>query len=84
MTGYYADASMLRKDMDTVISQIKLLPPETPVMIDVKDISGRFYYSTALDVDTDPKMDIEAMDELIALLQERSLVRHCQAPRLPG
>ncbi len=78
--GYYADAGMLRNDMDTVIRQVKQLPPETAVMLDLKDISGRFYYSTALGVDTDPRMDIEAVDTLIALLQERNLYAIARIP----
>lgn len=78
--GYYADAGMLRKEMATVISQVEKLPAQTPVMLDVKDISGRFYFSTALGVETDPNMDIEAVDALIELLQEKNLYAIARIP----
>ena len=45
MIGYYADAEMLA-DMDLVRQQIELLEPGTPVMLDVKDGKGRFYYDS--------------------------------------
>lgn len=78
--GYYADVDMLRNDMDTVISQVKKLPPKTAVMIDVKDITGKFYYSTALDWETDSRMDIAAMDELIELLNSQNLYAIARVP----
>lgn len=80
LSGYYIDADMLRNEMDTVVSQLKRLPPETPIMIDLKDISGRFYYSTVLGVDTDTKMDIDEVDALIELLQERNFYTIARIP----
>ena len=80
MYGYYIDAGMLRKEMDTVISKVQQLPAQTPVLLDVKDISGRFYFSTALGVETDPNMDIEAVDGLIELLQEKNLYAIARVP----
>lgn len=80
MYGYYIDAGMLRKEMDTVISKVQQLPQQTPVLLDVKDISGRFYFSTALGVETDPKMDIKAVDSLIELLQEKNLYAIARVP----
>ena len=46
--GYYITAEMIENDMTTLLSQIKKLPPQTPVMLDIKDIVGRFYYQTDL------------------------------------
>lgn len=48
IVGYYITADMIEKNMDTLLSQIKKLPAQTPVMLDVKDIIGRFYYQTEL------------------------------------
>lgn len=78
--GYYINAAMLRKEMSTVISQVEKLPANTPVLLDVKDISGRFYFSTALGVETDPKMDIQAVDGLIQLLQDKNLYAIARIP----
>lgn len=80
MQGFYADAGMLRKEMDLVVSRLQQLPPETPVMLDVKDISGRFYYSTALDAETDPNMDIQAVDAVIELLDKQNLYAIARVP----
>lgn len=46
--GYYIDCRMLEYEMDTVMAQLRKLPSQTPVMVDVKDITGRFYYATSL------------------------------------
>ena len=46
--GYYIDADMLENEMDTVMAQLRKLPSQTPVLVEVKDIVGRFCYSTTL------------------------------------
>lgn len=46
--GYYITADMIESDMDALLSQVKKLPPQTPVMLDVKDIVGRFYFQSEL------------------------------------
>ena len=46
--GYYITAEMMENSMDTLLSQIKKLPTQTPVMLDVKDIVGRFYFQSEL------------------------------------
>ncbi len=46
--GYYITADMIEKDMTGLLAQVKKLPPQTPVMLDIKDIVGRFYFETEL------------------------------------
>lgn len=46
--GYYITAEMMENSMDTLLEQIKKLPAQSPIMIDVKDIVGRFYFETEL------------------------------------
>lgn len=46
--GYYITADMIENNMDTLLSQVKKLPPQSPVMLDVKDIVGRFYFQSEL------------------------------------
>ena len=48
VSGYYISTKMLEQEMDTVMEQLRKLPANTPVMVEVKDIVGRFYFSTAL------------------------------------
>ena len=48
MDGYYITGDMLSQEFDTVQSMIRKLPSGTPVLLDVKDVNGRFFYSTDL------------------------------------
>jgi hypothetical protein len=48
LTGYYINADMLSKDFDGVLDTLRKLPPGTPVMVDVKDEMGRFFYPSSL------------------------------------
>lgn len=68
MTGYYADAEALAKGVSTVQEQVKALPNDTPVMLDVKSPRGNFFYSSAVSTNRDSSVDTEAMDALIKQL----------------
>ena len=48
VSGYYISTKMLEQEMDTVMEQLRKLPANTPVLVEVKDIVGRFYFSTSL------------------------------------
>jgi hypothetical protein len=48
VSGYFISTKMLELEMDTVMSQVRKLPANTPVLVEVKDITGRFYFSTSL------------------------------------
>ena len=64
--GFYAASAALKEDLNAVRSQLRTLAPAVPVMLDVKDITGAFYYSTSTGASTDSNLDIAAMDQLIA------------------
>ena len=64
LSGYYVDASMLSKDFDGVVNTIRRLPPGTPVMLEVKDDKGRFFYNTGLG-ENHKSIDPNKMDALI-------------------
>lgn len=68
LVGYYIDANMLEKDMATVLSQLKKLPPQTPIMVEMKDIAGRFFYQTSLGP-IRSNIDPNAMNELMRVLK---------------
>ncbi len=46
--GYYIDAKMLQDDPDGILDVLKQLPSQMPIMIELKDITGRFLYPTGL------------------------------------
>lgn len=79
MIGYYADEELLA-DMELVTQQISLLEPGTPVMLDVKDGKGRFFYSSKLSTDRRASIDPVAMDSLIRLLQEKDMYLIAKLP----
>lgn len=79
--GYYANADALQ-DMEMVQTQTKLLPTGTPVMLDVKDAKGRFFYSSSVSSDRSSKVDIQTMDELIRQLDSRGMYLIARLPAL--
>ncbi len=68
LSGYYVDPELLKKDMGSVRAQIQALPEQTPVMIDVKNIYGNFYYSSSVSTARSSEVDVEQMDSLIQYL----------------
>ncbi len=68
LAGYYIDANMLEKDMSTVLSQLKKLPPQTPIMLEVKDIVGRFFFPTDLGP-VRTSIDQNSINELMRVLK---------------
>jgi len=68
LAGYYIDADMLENDMSTVLSQLKKLPPQTPVLVEMKDIVGRFFFQTNLGP-VRSSLDQNAMNELMRVLK---------------
>lgn len=48
MDGYYISGDMLSSDFDGVLETLRKLPSGTPVLLDVKDVNGRFFYTTDL------------------------------------
>lgn len=82
ITGYYADRAALRKGPDTVLSQIKALEPNTPVMVDVKNAKGAFFYSSTVSEKRDSGIDAAAMDALIAYLDSSDTYAIARLPAL--
>ena len=83
MDGYYIDAEMLVNDIDTVRAAVSVLPVGSAVMVELKNIKGNFYYSTTLEGSKTVKdVDIEAIDRLIADMNERNLYTIASVPAL--
>lgn len=81
LTGFYIDSQMLTTRMSDLLDLVKKLPSQTPVMIDVKDIVGRFYYSTALGP-MNTSIDQASMNTLIDYLVKSDLYVIARAPAL--
>ena len=82
LAGYYISEDMLYTDIPGVLAQLKRLPAGTPVLIDVKNYRGYFYYSTTVGSQTYGKVNIAAMDELIAWLGSSDLYTIARMPAL--
>ena len=79
--GYYASIDLLRTDFDNVKAKILSLPTNTPVMIDVKDGTGNFYYSSNLDEAViSSTANVAAIDELIELMNQKNLYLIARLP----
>ena len=79
LSGYYIDAKMLEKDFNEVVATMRQLPAGTPVMIQVKDVMGRFFYSSALG-STYKNIDHTLVDNLIAELVNSDLYAIARFP----
>ena len=81
LMGYYADEAALEGGIDAVRSQITALPTSVPIMLDVKNARGQFFYTSSVSSVTDSAIDTAALDQLIADLAKTD--RYLIA-RLPG
>lgn len=81
MTGYYVEPGDLA-NLDVVKAQIQALPSGTPVMIDVKNIQGAFYYSSAVSDTRSSQVDVQKMDELIAWMKKQNIYAIAKFPAL--
>lgn len=82
LLGYYADTAALTNGIDAVQEQIKALPLNTPIMLDVKSPRGNFYYSSSVSSNRDSKVDTEAMDGLIRQLDSSGRYLIARLPAL--
>ena len=82
LSGYYVDREMLAAGIPDVIAQLKKLPSETPVMIELKDIVGRFFYSSTVSDRRYDRIDIAGMEELFDYLNKSDLYTIAKIPAL--
>lgn len=79
LLGYYIEPEAL-EDIPTVLAQLKQLPAGTPVMVDVKNIFGDFFYSSGISSRRSSKVDVAAMDGLLAWLKQSKLYTVARMP----
>lgn len=80
-TGVYFTTKQLTDDFDGVVEAIKKLPVDTPIMLDVKNIKGEFYYTSDLGKSTG-KIAPEKMDSLLKLIQNQGNYLIARMPAL--
>ncbi len=81
IVGYYADEELLA-DMELVKQQVGILSTGTPVMLEVKDSKGRFFYNSNLSSERRSSIDANAMDELIKNLDKKGMYLIAKLPAL--
>lgn len=77
--GYYADKAALQ-DISSLQEIVKNLPTGTPVMMDVKDGKGRFFYTSSLSGDHPSGLDIAGIDGLIQELDKKGMYLIARLP----
>lgn len=82
MIGYYVTGEALEEDIAAVRAQIQALPAGTAVMIDVKDIQGSFFYSSAVGTRRNSDIDPSAMDSLLSYLKTSGMYTIARFPAL--
>lgn len=81
LVGYYIDAEQLQ-DIPAVKAQLQALPKGTPVLIEVKNIYGSYYYSSAITASRSSSIDPKAMDELLTYLDQSGAYTIAKLPGL--
>lgn len=67
--GYYIDGvTMQERDLSEIRQNVESLPKGSTVMLDVKNIYGEFYYTSAIGPESDA-VSISAIDSLISYLR---------------
>ena len=69
LSGLYITTDMLINGFDAVEKAVKTLPADIPVMVDVKNFRGEFFYSTQQPHRSE-KVDTARVDNLISTLQK--------------
>ena len=82
MSGYYIDTAALTAGIDTVIAQVKTLSPGTPVLLEVKNSFGSFYYNTNASNFRTDNLDRSKVDELIRVMNQKDLYTIACLPAL--
>lgn len=82
LSGYYVNKETLLSDPALVRAQMEALPAGTPVLMDVKNLRGYFFYSTSAGLETYKYAAISEIDELIDWLGNSNLYAIARLPAL--
>ncbi len=79
--GYYITTDMLVNDTARTMDILRSLPAQTPVMIEMKDIKGRFYYASSLGPMAS-SIDLGAVNQIISFVTDSGLYAIAKFPAL--
>lgn len=82
LKGYYVLGNNMGADPAGTLESIQNLPAGTPVMLDMKNIFGAFYYSTATGRPTHSASDIGGVDALVSTLKDSEYYLIARVPAL--
>lgn len=82
LAGYYIDTAALQGDIDQIKAQIRTLPAGTPVMVEVKNSFGAFYYHTGVSEHITDTLDVDKVDELLKFLNKSGMYTIARLPAL--
>lgn len=82
VVGYYIDEKALKGDMNAIRDQIRALKKGTPVMIDVKNIYGSFFYDSKVNGQRANGIDPAAMESLLEFLDQSGMYTIARFPAL--
>lgn len=82
MSGYYIDFAALMGGIETVKEQLSRLPAGTPVMLEVKNSFGSFYYNSSASNFRTDSLDLNQMDDLIQYMNHKDLYTIACLPAL--
>lgn len=82
LAGYYIDTAALQGDIELIKKQIRTLPAGTPVMIEVKNSFGAFYYHTGVSEHITDTLDPAKVDELLTFLDKSGMYTIARLPAL--
>ena len=81
LSGYYVEQEELIADIGTIKEIVATLPAETTVLLELKNIYGRFNYTSSLpDATLASNVDTAAVDELIREITSRNLYAVAMIP----
>ena len=80
IVGYYITAEELEADIAGVKAKLQSLEKGTAVMLDVKNIQGGFFYSSAVSENRSKQIDPAAMDDLLDYLRLSDLYTIARLP----
>ena len=80
LKGYYITEEQLKQDLEGVLAKLQELPKGTAVMIDVKDMYGNFFYSSAISENRNSRIYPEAMDRFIETINSGNLYTIAHLP----
>lgn len=80
LNGYYVTVQDMVDDFDGIKEQLYMLAPGTPVLIEVKNPYGTFYYPSEVGYSRSEAVDVDAVAQMVSELRMRGLYVMAKIP----